>query len=69
MKKIEEFFDKISPWIYGFAMIGAMVNAYSVYVHGNQDAFVAWMCAGGMAGGAMSASVKLKENRDEDNIS
>jgi hypothetical protein len=61
--------NKVSMWIYGLAMVAALINAYVAFKHGNSDAAFAWLCAGGMAGGASGAYMKLKENEDEDNIS
>lgn len=61
--------NKVSMWTYGLAMVAAMINAYVAFKHGNSAAAFAWLCAGGMAGGASAAYMKLTEKEDEDNIS
>ena len=63
--------NKVFAWVYAFAMIAGVFNAYLSYREGNIDAAIAWFASGGMAGGALGAFIELigKENEDEDNIS
>lgn len=72
MKKFENAYEKIAPFIFGAAMICGCILAYNAYTRGNQDLFVAWMSSAGMAGGAMGAFIRvneIKNEKDEDNIS
>jgi hypothetical protein len=55
---------RIIKWVYLAAVIAAFFNAYVAADLGNMDAALAWLCAGGMAGGAHGAYYKLEEKED-----
>lgn len=68
LKKLEHLWEIIAPFIFGAAMVAGCILAYNAYVRGNQDLFVAWISAAGMAGGTMGAFIRIKEIKDENNI-
>jgi len=47
-------------------MVAALVNAFVNFKSGNVEATIGWICASGMAGGALGAYLKIidieKEN-------
>lgn len=72
MKKIENIYEKVAPFLFGAAMICGAVLAYNAYKLGKEELFAAWMASAGMAGGAMGAYIRIgeiKNEKDEDNIS
>ena len=69
MKKIESIYEKVAPFLFGAAMICGAILAYNAYKRGNEELFAAWMASAGMAGGAMGAYIRIKEIKDENNIS
>jgi hypothetical protein len=58
--------NKVSIIIYALAMVAALVNAFINFKSGNVEATIGWICASGMAGGALGAYLKIidieKEN-------
>jgi hypothetical protein len=58
--------NKVSIIIYALAMVAALVNAFVNFKSGNVEATIGWICASGMAGGALGAYLKIidieKEN-------
>jgi hypothetical protein len=58
--------NKVSIIIYALAMVAGLVNAFVNFKSGNVEATIGWICASGMAGGALGAYLKIidieKEN-------
>jgi xanthine/uracil permease len=58
--------NKVSIIIYALAMVAGLVNAFVNFKSGNVEATIGWLCASGMAGGALGAYLKIidieKEN-------
>ena len=55
--------------VYALAMIASIFNAYFGYKQDNFEAMIAWICASGMAGGSLGATIELIEKENEDTIS
>jgi hypothetical protein len=51
--------NKVSIIIYALAMVAALVNAFINFKSGNVEATIGWICASGMAGGALGAYLKI----------
>jgi hypothetical protein len=60
--------NKTFAWIYGLAAIAAGANAYLELRLGNHNTMLAWLCAGGISCGALSAYLELIEKENEDNF-
>ena len=54
--------NKVSAILYGFALVAAMALIIN-WRTGNNEAAIAWFCAGGMAGAASVANAEL-HNKD-----
>ena len=67
-KKLEHIWDTVAPFLFGSALVCGCILAYNAYTRGDQDLFIAWMSASGLAGGAMGAYIRIKEIKDENNI-
>jgi hypothetical protein len=59
--------NKASIIIYTLAMVAALVNAFVNFKSGNVEATIGWICASGMAGGAIGAYMKLKDIEEKEN--
>jgi hypothetical protein len=57
--------NKVSIIIYALAMVAALVNAFVNFKSGNVEATIGWICASGMAGGALGAYLKLRDIEKE----
>jgi|APGre2960657373_1045057.scaffolds.fasta_scaffold226412_2 hypothetical protein len=55
--------NKVSAILYGLALVAAMALAIINWRTGNNEAAIAWFCAGGMAGAASVANAEL-HNKD-----
>ena len=51
-------------WFYALAGLSAFFNAYNTYHHGNTDAAIAWLIAGGGFLGTAGAYYELKQIED-----
>lgn len=54
-------------WFYALAGLSTIVNAYNAYHHGNTDAAIAWIIAGGGFFGTAGAYYELKQLEDANN--
>ena len=57
--------NKVSIIIYALAMVAGLVNAFVNFKSGNVEAMIGWICASGMAGGALGAYLKLRDIEKE----
>ena len=57
--------NKVSIIIYALAMVAALVNAFVNFKSGNVEATIGWICASGMAGGALGAYLKFRDIEKE----
>jgi|LauGreDrversion4_2_1035121.scaffolds.fasta_scaffold53671_1 xanthine/uracil permease len=57
--------NKVSIIIYALAMVAGLVNAFVNFKSGNVEATIGWICASGMAGGALGAYLKLRDIEKE----
>jgi xanthine/uracil permease len=57
--------NKVSIIIYALAMVAGLVNAFVNFKSGNIEATIGWICASGMASGAMGAYLKLRDIEKE----
>jgi hypothetical protein len=55
--------NKAKAILFGLALVAAMVLAIINWRTGNNEAAIAWFCAGGMAGAASIANAEL-HNKD-----
>jgi len=56
--------NKVSIWIYVISMFSCLGNAYFAHKGENIDATIAWICASGLASGAIGAHLKIKEIKE-----
>ena len=57
--------NKASIIMYGLAMLSCLGNAYFAHKGENIDATIAWVCAFGLASGAMGAHLKIREIKEK----